>query len=676
MSLLVALLWLAVTSAVAAPPPLVIHRSLSEAEEAPLSPEQRKIHPLLRHQLREMAILGVTPQTAQTFNLARRFESPLLKVNDAGRIQVYVHVTQVDDGVLGLVRQHGLDIEIVNAELGILQGWLPFDRIEPLAREGAVRRIRPPDYGTRRTGSVTSEGDAILRANLVRSLLGVDGSGVRVGVISDGVEHLAQAQATGDLPVSVTVGAGGQGDEGTAMLEIIHDLAPGAILGFHGISSSLDFLNALNFLANVFRAQVIVDDIGFFTEPYFEDGPVAQAVKRLVDQGVIYVSAAGNDATNHYQGFFTPGGPVIASHDFGGGDLALAFAVRSGISAIVFEWGDPFGNATDDYDLCIYADANGSQLLGCSAGRQTGLGWDPIEGVVLSCAAPGGCTGSLQIKRISGSPRPLELFVLRGELLEHRVEADSVFGHPAVTGALAIGAIRAADPGNDDIEFFSSRGNATILFPTPEMRPKPDLAAIDGVSVTGAGGFPSPFFGTSAAAPHAAAVAALLLQVNPTLPPLFLREVLGAAAVDLGPPGFDPTFGFGRIDALAAVAFELGKPSVEIGTNQPAYRGGDRMVVGVRTHPGQGSPLWDLYVVLVLPDQTLLFYRFAPNLTFSPTLQPARPLQAVSEEGFVILDGILPGDLPVGIYFWAAALITPDLKHVSRIVFAPFSYQP
>jgi subtilisin family serine protease len=112
---------------------------------------------------------------------------------------------------------------------------------------------------------------------------------------------------------------------------------------------------------------------------------------------------------------------------------------------------------------------------------------------------------------------------------------------------VSLGAIDASDPGTNTIEPFSSCG------PTNDGRTKPDAVAVDGVSVTGHGGFGSPFFGTSAAAPHAAGVAALLLDCAPSLTRTQLRDALLNTAVDLGVAGTDNTYGHGRIDALAAM---------------------------------------------------------------------------------------------------------------------------
>ena len=133
--------------------------------------------------------------------------------------------------------------------------------------------------------------------------------------------------------------------------------------------------------------------------------------------------------------------------------------------------------------------------------------------------------------------------------LEFNVPGDSVIGHQTVPQVLAIAASPASGP--TTIESYSSRGPSTILFPSFESRAKPDITGIDCV-VTSRPGF-NPFCGTSAAAPHVAAIAALVLERNPTLTPAQVRAILTGSAVDLGSAGFDFAFGFGRADALNAV---------------------------------------------------------------------------------------------------------------------------
>ncbi len=265
----------------------------------------RKIAPRLRGLIAAFRALGVTRDNAAAMNAARRFSSPTLRVDNAGRVHVYIYVTDTAELTLRVLRGHGLDIEIVNDAFGIVQGWIPVEDLEPLAAEGVVVKIRPPSYGTPRAGAVNTQGDAIHRCDQARAAFGLTGAGVKVGVVSTGIAGLAAAQASGDLP-AVEVLSPGIGDaEGTAMLEIIHDCAPGAALAFsEGITSSLAFIQSVNALRDA-GAKIIVDDIGFFAEPYFADGPVAQN-DRAVGLGVLRVSAAGNDRRAHYQGIFTP----------------------------------------------------------------------------------------------------------------------------------------------------------------------------------------------------------------------------------------------------------------------------------------------------------------------------------------------------------------------------------
>lgn len=138
-------------------------------------------------------------------------------------------------------------------------------------------------------------------------------------------------------------------------------------------------------------------------------------------------------------------------------------------------------------------------------------------------------------------------------ILQYAVANNSIYGHPAVPNVVAVGAIDAGDSGHNSIESYSSRGPVEIFFPSNETRQKPDLCGIDGVTVTGAGGFPSPFYGTSAAAPHIAGLAALLMggfAVNAA----DTRSALYNQAIDLGATGFDTTYGYGRADALKAAA--------------------------------------------------------------------------------------------------------------------------
>ncbi len=509
---------------------------------------------------------GATPAASPA---ARR----VVRADESSRVQAYVHVRTLGAGERAALEAQGVEIEIANQRLGIVQGWIPSDRLDAVAGLEFVERVTPPAYGVARTGSRTTKGDSILRADELR-VMGFSGQGAKVGVISDGANARAESVLLGDLPPGVVVFgtcnpavSGSTCNEGTAMLEIVHDLAPGADLAVCSANTSLEFIQCVGDLQNSFSATVIVDDLLFFNEPFFEDGAVAQAADDAAQSGVVFVSAAGNegsaDQSAHYAADFLgvtgllndSQGKPIPTHDFGaaaGGasDPTMRVKVPAGGSfTAVLQWGDPFGAAADDYDLLIIDDAE-SQILASSQEVQNGT-QDPVE-----ITSFGNNQGSDQHVRIviakaAGADKPVQLLV-NGEVTVEAFSTakGSIVGHPAAANVLAVGAISADDPGHDTIEPFSSQGPTDILFPSAESRAKPDICGIDGVAVTGVGGFGSPFFGTSASSPHVAGVAALLLGGFPASNADAVRSALTGGAVDLGAPGDDPVFGAGRADAV------------------------------------------------------------------------------------------------------------------------------
>jgi len=477
-----------------------------------------------------------------------------------GRLHVYLDCSPLGSAELQKLQQAGVQIERIQMARGRVQARVDASALETLAGFWWVRAIRSVDRAVTRVGSVTTQGDAASRADALRAQ-GLDGNGVVVGVISDGIDSLQAAQATNDLPDVVVPNDSrcqkGAGDEGTALLEIVHDVAPGAKLLFSGPASSLDMVDAVDCLTAA-GASVIVDDLGFFGEPYFEDGPVAAAVDAAVTAGVSYHTSAGNEAEEHLEeDFFPAAGSNGQLHDFGAGagDVFNGVVVPAGGTlTCILQWNDPFGAAADDYDL-VLLDAN-LNLVAESLDPQVGA-QDPIELVSVVNQTNTNQLANVLVQRFAGAPRRLELFCLGAVALEHGTAAGSIFGHAALPSVVAVGAVDVRDPGLNDVEAFSSHGPARIDFPTLEIRAKPDLVAFDGVAISNAGGFPlcppfCAFFGTSAAAPHSAGVAALLLDQDPTLTPAEVQAALTRGAVDIGAQGFDDASGFGRIDALAS----------------------------------------------------------------------------------------------------------------------------
>lgn len=617
------------------------------------------------------------PVTAATLftlpvELRSMADAGMLRVDAQGRVQVFVATSVEPGAALPDLSRLGFETERIDADQRLLQGRLPVAALEAASRLDVVRGVRLPDYPVRSAGSVTTQGDAILRADELRQSFGVDGSGVRVGVISDGVEGLAAAQASGDLPavntstcnvVAQSPTASGAGAEGTAMLEIIHDLAPGAELwfGHFGMNfggTSLDFMAAVDCLAD--NVDVIVDDIVFFNAgPY--DGTSAislNAAQELNDPANRvrgYYNAVGNEANGHYQETYVDADPFDPSYNLhlfsGSGTTTDAFGLGPAVVDPVYllpgqtivvslQWNDPFGASANDYDLYLVRDSD-LALVAASEDEQSGA-QDPTEFIVYTNPGPAGYFDIL-IDRFAGAARTFDMFVyspegcvyLPGNVCHNFNTASSSVPNnsDAGGGVVSLGAINAGDPGNDTIAFYSSRG------PTNDGRLKPDAVAIDGVSVTGSGGFLTPFYGTSAAAPHAGGIAALLLDCNPALrqgepgdDPAGDRDALRAAlfggAVDLGASGADNVYGRGRLDAVAAGTFLAPCPlprevvcasldDCDHDSGFSRYYGDACTGVDENTKTYKGFPFsnespWDFYTVPVpalksAPDPSLVF---------------------------------------------------------------------
>lgn len=453
-------------------------------------------------------------------------------------------------------------------------------------------------------GTVNSQGDRTHRADDVRNTYGFSGAGVRIGILSDSFNSLGTAAAdvtSGNLPgpgnpygrttpVTVVQDFTPASDEGRAMLQIVHDLAPDAQLFFATANvSEAGFAANIVALRNApYNCDIIIDDVFYFDEPVFQDGIVAQAVNTVTAAGAMYFSSAGNEGSiakssaGYYEGDFNdagspaftfPGGAKAGTiHNFGTvGSPVNGDVITAAGFTYTLNWADPVNASSNDYDLFVVSSTG--TVKGSSTNVQNGtqLAYERVNPPALAAG-----DRLVVFKTAAAAVRAFAINTLRGRLTV--VTTGQTHGHSAAVNGFSVAAAPAVAPGpypaafgaSSPVESFSSDGPRRVfynedgspiiagnfLFSTNggSVRNKPDLTAADGVSTTlPSGSGLNPFYGTSAAAPHAGAIAGLLKSASPSLTPAQVRTMLTSTAVDVESAGFDNISGVGIVQAFQAM---------------------------------------------------------------------------------------------------------------------------
>jgi Subtilase family len=590
----------------------------------------------------------------QAKKLGLASEGPGSILRKGNRVLVYV---RFDHGAAAVDALRAAGAEIVNVSRRyqtVTVATRPSDlaKVAAVAGVAGVTEALSPvsAASTCPAGKVVSEGVKQLNAGEgtgeARKEFAVDGSGVTVGILSDSFDqateaadgsgpvetHAKEDEESGDLPGAPRNTCPGQAipvlvlekeeleggeeptDEGRAMTQIVHDLAPGA---------KLDFASAFNgetaFAKNIGKlvtagANVIADDVFYFEEPFFQDGPVAVGVNEAVEAGVTYFSAAGNDNLIDSEGHdiaswetpkyrdagscppevqAIPGANGTHCLDFNPGsqtDKTFGIEVEPGATLTVdLQWDEPWNGVKTDLDAFLL-NANGN-LIAASGEDNINVSKKPLEVVQWENESTSPQVVQLVINRFAGSKSPRLKFGLlengfgvaateyprstgEGSTAED-VVGPTVLGHSGSSAAISAGAVpfNALEPSLEPEE-YSSRGpvrhdfgpvkgtEAAAQLGSPEILSKPDLAATDcGLTtffaffVEGQGWR---FCGTSAAAPHAAGVAALMLDADAGASPAEVRTALQASAESA--VGFDPcAVGAGLVEAVGAIE-ELPSP--------------------------------------------------------------------------------------------------------------------
>ena len=372
-----------------------------------------------------------------------------------------------------------------------------------------------------------SEGTAAIGADGFHAA-GFTGAGAKVAVIDLGFVGLTQAQARGDLPYSVTqndltgTGLTTGYSHGTAVAEVIHDIAPDAQLYLIKIADEVDLDQAVTYCLSQ-GIDVINHSLGWYNTNFYDGtGTIPDIARRATSGGILWVNAAGNEAESHWEGTFVDGNAD------GWHDTSASIYASSGSQITLYLTWNEWPAASTDYDLYLYDAA--SQVVASSTKYQTGVE-EPTESIQVT--APQSGTYTIRVKG-SGSRR-IELYSVF-QNLSPAISSSSVLAPANAATVVAVGAVDHNDYTTGPLESYSSRG------PSNDGRSKPDLVAPDNVT-TGTSPYTT-FPGTSGSAPHAAGAAALLLSQQPTLSEPALRSLLLSQTVAMGSANL---YGNGRL---------------------------------------------------------------------------------------------------------------------------------
>lgn len=419
-------------------------------------------------------------------------------------------------------RQH--EVAIPAGRLAALIAQLPSDAV-----------VRPP-YPHKALAVI---GQGVARSGAAdMQALGINGAGVKIGVVDLGFGSLSSAQGTGDLPANLNIvdytgtGTGGT-DHGTNVAQIVYEMAPGAQLYLAKISTDVQLQQAVTDLTNA-GVRVINHSVGWYAASFYDGtGPLCDLANQATSSNIQWVNAAGNERNHHYLATFTDANADLR-HEFASGqNYNTINLTASNPVTLILNW-DAYPTTSTDYNLYLYngnPDSGGVQVAKSETRQGTAFPY-PYESINYTPPTTG--TYYIVVKKYR-STTPTLRFTLFSLAQDFGVNtaASSLVGPADCANVISVGATDA----NDAPEYFSAEG------PTTDGRAKPDLSAFDRVQTS----LTSVFAGTSSASPHVAGATALLIDQYPAYTMSQIRSLLTASVKDVNTAGFDYRTGSGRL---------------------------------------------------------------------------------------------------------------------------------
>ena len=467
-------------------------------------------------------------------------------INDQNEIRMTLELSSSDlTDLQAALIAHGIKVTAVSGKLidiaiplEILEASLKSDKpgqvFMDISGLEQIIRIQLPISAIEDVGSVETEGTGVIGSDIWNAA-GWTGKGVKIGVLDVGFDGYKDMLGS-DLPESVVAQSFIYGLEidqtgnlhGSAVAEIIHDVAPDAELVFACYQTSAEKQSAVDWLMSQ-NVDIISSSTGSIFGRRDGTGELAVMVDQVFAQDVLWVNSSGNTGITHYRAIFTDE-DGDGYHEFAPEDEYMGFSPIGGAS-LALNW-DDWEELRQDYDFYIY-DANGDEIASATD-AQTGPGSDAGEFIYYEFEDEG--PYYMAIYAADADREVTFDFFLRDGIIEYFTPEFSVNTPGDAESSLTVGAVNWADGILAD---YSSRG------PTVDGRIKPELVAPSGVSSAAYG---ETWEGTSASCPHVAGAAALVMQAFPDYSAQMVRDFLIDNSVDIETSGADFNTGYGALD--------------------------------------------------------------------------------------------------------------------------------